>query len=464
METIAAISTATGSGGIGIIRMSGDKCFEILKKIFISSQELILEDKQPIEDIKGYTIKYGYIINTETKEKIDEVLVSFFKNPKSYTRENMCEINSHGGIVVERKILEECLKNGAELAEPGEFTKRAFLNGRIDLSQAESVIELINAKSDREAHESLNQLQGELSKKINIIKNKMLDIMADIEASIDYPEYDIEELTEEKTIRVLSEIKEELIKLEESFHTGKLIREGIKTAIIGQPNAGKSSLLNAILKEERAIVSEYAGTTRDTIEEFITIKDIPLKIIDTAGIRDTNNAIEKIGVEKALKIAENADLVIAIIDNSKDLDNEDIKILNIIEDKNAIIVLNKIDKDDKKAENRREIVKTNKPIIKISAVTKEGIEDLYNEIVKMFNINKIEATNDTVITNVRHKNQIDKAVKSINEAINVAKEKQTEDILAIYIKQTLEDLGEITGDNVSEDIINEIFSKFCLGK
>ena len=458
METIAAISTATGSGGIGIIRMSGDKCFEILKKIFISSQELILED------IKGYTIKYGYIINTETKEKIDEVLVSFFKNPKSYTRENMCEINSHGGIVVERKILEECLKNGAELAEPGEFTKRAFLNGRIDLSQAESVIELINAKSDREAHESLNQLQGELSKKINIIKNKMLDIMADIEASIDYPEYDIEELTEEKTIRVLSEIKEELIKLEESFHTGKLIREGIKTAIIGQPNAGKSSLLNAILKEERAIVSEYAGTTRDTIEEFITIKDIPLKIIDTAGIRDTNNAIEKIGVDKALKIAENADLVIAIIDNSKDLDNEDIKILNIIEDKNAIIVLNKIDKDDKKAENRREIVKTNKPIIKISAVTKEGIEDLYNEIVKMFNINKIEATNDTVITNVRHKNQIDKAVKSINEAINVAKEKQTEDILAIYIKQTLEDLGEITGDNVSEDIINEIFSKFCLGK
>ena len=458
METIAAISTATGSGGIGIIRMSGDKCFEILKKIFISSQELILED------IKGYTIKYGYIINTETKEKIDEVLVSFFKNPKSYTRENMCEINSHGGIVVERKILEECLKNGAELAEPGEFTKRAFLNGRIDLSQAESVIELINAKSDREAHESLNQLQGELSKKINIIKNKMLDIMADIEASIDYPEYDIEELTEEKTIRVLSEIKEELIKLEESFHTGKLIREGIKTAIIGQPNAGKSSLLNAILKEERAIVSEYAGTTRDTIEEFITIKDIPLKIIDTAGIRDTNNAIEKIGVEKALKIAENADLVIAIIDNSKDLDNEDIKILNIIEDKNAIIVLNKIDKDDKKAENRREIVKTNKPIIKISAVTKEGIEDLYKEIVKMFNINKIEATNDTVITNVRHKNQIDKAVKSINEAINVAKEKQTEDILAIYIKQTLEDLGEITGDNVSEDIINEIFSKFCLGK
>lgn len=458
METIAAISTATGSGGIGIIRMSGEKCFEILKKIFVTPQEL------DWNNIKGYTIKYGYIVNAETKEKIDEVLVSFFKNPKSYTRENMCEINSHGGIVVERKILEQCLKNGAELAEPGEFTKRAFLNGRIDLSQAESVIELINAKSDREAHESLNQLQGELSRKINSIKFKILDIMADIEASIDYPEYDIEELTEEKTIRVLNEVREDLIKLEESFHTGKLIREGIKTAIIGQPNAGKSSLLNAILKEDRAIVSEYAGTTRDTIEEFITIKDIPLKIIDTAGIRDTDNVIEKIGVEKALKIAEDADLVIAIIDNSKELDNEDIKILDIIKSKNAIIVLNKIDKEDKKAENREEILKINKPVVKISAVTKEGIEDLYNEIIKMFNINKIEATNETVITNVRHKNQIDKAVKSIKEAINVAKERQTEDILAIYIKQTLEDLGEITGDNVSEDIINEIFSKFCLGK
>ena len=330
-------------------------------------------------------------------------------------------------------------KKWSRAAEPGEFTKRAFLNGRIDLSQAESVIELINAKSDREAHESLNQLQGELSRKINSIKFKILDIMADIEASIDYPEYDIEELTEEKTIRVLNEVREDLIKLEESFHTGKLIREGIKTAIIGQPNAGKSSLLNAILKEDRAIVSEYAGTTRDTIEEFITIKDIPLKIIDTAGIRDTDNVIEKIGVEKALKIAEDADLVIAIIDNSKELDNEDIKILDIIKNKNAIIVLNKIDKEDKKAENREEILKVNKPVVKISAVTKEGIEDLYNEIIKMFNINKIEATNETVITNVRHKNQIDKAVKSIKEAINVAKERQTEDILAIYIKQTLED-------------------------
>ena len=458
MSTIAAISTAAGNGGIGIIRLSGDDCFNILKKIFIT------KNGENIDNVPGYTIRYGYIINSKTGEKIDEVLVSFFRAPKSYTKENMCEINSHGGMIVERQILEQCLKSGAELAEPGEFTKRAFLNGRIDLSQAESVIELINAKTEREAKESLNQLEGELSKRINNIRSKLLDIMADIEASIDYPEYDIEELTHENTNRVLEDIKKELTSLEESFNTGKIIREGIKTAIIGRPNAGKSSLLNAILKEERAIVSEYAGTTRDTIEEFITIKDIPLKIIDTAGIRKTDNKIEQIGVKKALKIAEEADLIIAIIDNSKELEIEDKKILEIIKNKNAIIVLNKIDIDDKKLENESDLIESKKPIVKISAEKREGLDDLYNEIVKMFNFNKIEVNNDSIVTNIRHKNQITKAINSINNAIATLMKNETEDILAIYIKQTLEELSEITGDNVSEDIINEIFSKFCLGK
>ena len=266
MKTIAAISTATGNGGIGIVRMSGDDCFEILKKIFVTKNNHMLNN------IKGYTIKYGYIIN-EKKEIIDEVLVSFFTNPKSYTTENMCEINSHGGNIIEKMILEECLKNGAELAEPGEFTKRAFLNGRIDLSQAESVIDLINSKTEKEAKASINQLAGKLSKRINEIRDDILEVMSDIEATIDYPEYDIEEVTNKNAVESLYIIKEKLKKLETSFITGKLLKEGIKTIIIGKPNAGKSSLLNLILNEDRAIVSEYEGTTRDTIEEFVTINN-----------------------------------------------------------------------------------------------------------------------------------------------------------------------------------------------
>ena len=338
MNTIAAISTGAGTGGIGIIRMSGDKCFEVLKKIFIPfNKELELDN------VKGYTIKYGYIINAESKEKIDEVLVSFFRAPRSYTTENMCEINSHGGTIVERKILEQCLLNGADLATPGEFTKRAFMNGRIDLTQAESVIDLINAKTDKEAEASFNQLQGKLSREIENVRSDLLEIMSDIEASIDYPEYDIEETTNEKAIKVLSEIKNKLIVLEKSFANGKILKEGVKTVIVGKPNAGKSSLLNAILDEERAIVSDYAGTTRDTIEEFININGVPLKIVDTAGIRETEDKIEKIGVNKALELIEEADLIIAIFDNSKKLEEEDFNILDLIKDKTSIILLNKSD-------------------------------------------------------------------------------------------------------------------------
>ena len=302
MSTIAAISTATGAGGIGIIRMSGKECFSILEKIFNPIK------KESIDQIKGYTMKYGHIVDSKTGEKIDEVLVSYFKSPKSYTTENMCEINSHGGTVVERRILEQCLANGAELAEPGEFTKRAFLNGRIDLCEAEGIIDLINSKTESEAKASIKQLEGNLSKKINEIKEKILDIMADIEASIDYPEYDIEETTNEKAKRIIIKIKEEAEKLEKSFDTGKILKDGVKTAIIGKPNAGKSSLLNAILNEDRAIVSEIEGTTRDTIEEYINIKGITLKIIDTAGIRKTADKIEEIGVNKAIICSANINI------------------------------------------------------------------------------------------------------------------------------------------------------------
>ena len=405
---------------------------------------------------------YGVI--KEGNTIVDEVLVSYFIAPKSYTTEDMCEINSHGGYVVERKILELCIKNGARLAEPGEFTKRAFLNGRIDLVQAESVIDLINSKSDKEAKASMNQLEGHLSHKINSIKHELLDLMADVEASIDYPEYDIEEVTNNKIMKSIKNIELQLEKLNKSFKNGKVLREGIKTAIIGKPNAGKSSLLNLILNEERAIVSEQKGTTRDTIEEFVTIEGITLKLIDTAGIRETSDEIEKIGVKKSKKLIDDAELVIAIFDGTKDLDEDDYEILNLIKCKNAIVLLNKIDISETKLINNEQIKKLNKKTIKISAKTGENLDELYKSIADMYKLNDIEIDNGEVLTNIRHKNQVDEAIKSINEVKNTINNNMPIDIIEIYLKQVLSDLGKITGDDISEDIINEIFSKFCLGK
>ena len=455
-KTIVAISTASGNGGIGIIRLSGRQSFGIIDKIFIP--------KNKSKEIKGYTIKYGNIINPDNNEIIDEVLVSYFVAPKSYTTENMCEINSHGGAVVEKRILELCLQNGAELAEPGEFTKRAFLNGRIDLSQAEGIIDLINSKTEMEAKESINQLEGSLSKKIKEIEKKMLDITVNIEVTIDYPEYDVEEVTNEEALKSLKNIHIMLKNLENSFNKGKIIKDGIKTVIIGKPNAGKSSLLNTMLKEDRAIVSDIAGTTRDTIEEYLNIDGIPLKLIDTAGIRDTDNTIEKIGVEKSKKLVNDADLVIAIFDISTNFDDDDRKIMNLIKDKKAIILLNKVDILKENKSNEEEIKELNKPIIKISAKEEIGLDLLYNEIKKMFELNEISSNNEILITNERHKNQIIKADKHILEGIETIEKHLPVDIISIYINQAMEDLGEITGENVSENIINEIFAKFCLGK
>ncbi|HBC84047.1 MAG TPA: tRNA uridine-5-carboxymethylaminomethyl(34) synthesis GTPase MnmE [Clostridiales bacterium] len=457
METIAAISTAIGNGGIGIIRMSGKECFKILEKIFRPKNN-------NFDDIKGYSIKFGYIVDSETDEIIDEVLVSFFKSPKSYTTEDMCEINSHGGMIVQKLILEQCLKNGANIAGPGEFTKRAFLNGRIDLSQAESVIDLINSKTEKEAKASIAGLEGSLSRKIQEIRSDLLDIMSDIEATIDYPEYDIEEVTNNRAIKELTNILEKLVTLEKSFETGRILKEGIKTIIIGKPNAGKSSLLNLILDEERAIVSDIAGTTRDTIEEYINLKGIPIKLIDTAGIRETSDKIEEIGVNKSISLVNNADLIISIFDNSKELEKEDYKILELIKNKNSIIVLNKNDLGKHVLDKKEEILNLQIPIVKMSAKLGDGTQDLYNNINNMFNIGDIELDDSMVITNVRHKNQIKKAEYNIKQAIDTIKQDLPIDIIGIYIKESLNDLGTITGQNVSEDIINEIFSKFCLGK
>ena len=436
--------------------MSGEKSFEVLEKIFEQ------KNKQDLKDIKGYTMKYGNII--ENGNVIDEVLVSYFKAPKSYTTENMCEINSHGGNVVVKKILELCLKNGAELAEPGEFTKRAFLNGRIDLLQAESVIDVINAKSEREAKNGIKQLEGFLSNEIAKIKQQIMDVMINIEVAIDYPEYDVDDVTNNQINEMLVTVENKLVKLSKSFDNGKIIKEGIKTAIIGRPNAGKSSLLNAILKEDRAIVTEYEGTTRDTIEEFVNINGIPLKIVDTAGIRDAKDEVEKIGIAKSKEIAKDADLIIAIFDASKDLGKEDLEILELIKNKKAIILLNKTDLKEKINENDQKIKETGATVIKISALKREGIENLYDEITKMFDLNQINLDQETVITNVRHKNLIDQAIESTKKAKDTMEQKMPIDIIAIFIKDILEDLGKITGEIVTDDIIDEIFSKFCLGK
>ena len=436
--------------------MSGENCFDILNKIFIP------KNNKNINDIKGYSIKYGSIVENDTI--IDEVLVSYFKAPKSYTTENMCEINSHGGNIIIKKILELCLKNGADLAEPGEFTKRAFLNGRIDLLQAESVIDVINAKSEREARTGIKQLEGELSKKISEIKKEIMDVMVNLEVSIDYPEYDVEEVQNTEICDMLNSIEIKLKKLEKSFDNGKLIKEGIKTAIIGKPNAGKSSLLNAILKEERAIVTEYEGTTRDTIEEFVNINGIPLKLIDTAGIRNAKDEIEKIGIERSKEIANSADLIIAIFDSSKELDEKDNEILELIKNKKTIIILNKIDLEQKINEENKQLKNITSNIIKLSALNKIGIEDLFKKISDLFELNEINIDNEIVITNLRHKNLISKAIEKVSEVRKTIDNKMPIDVVAIFLKDILEDLGTITGEYVTENIIDEIFAKFCLGK
>ena len=454
MSTIVAISTAPITGGIGIIRMSGENSFKILNKIFIP--------RNKSKKVEGYKIKYGNIV--DGKKIIDEVLVSYFLSPKSYTTEDMCEINTHGGIIIINKILDLCIKNGANLAEPGEFTKRAFLNGRIDLSQAEAVADLINAKSSKEAEASINQLEGYLSKTINNIKQKVLDMLVYVEAGIDYPEYDIEEVSNKRAIKTLKEVEEELVALKNTFENGKIIKNGIKTVILGRPNSGKSSLLNELVNEEKAIVTDIEGTTRDSIEAEISIEGIPFKFIDTAGIRKTDNKIEQIGINRAKKLAEESDLIIAIFDISKQLNKEDLEILEIINQKKAIIILNKTDLNKEYKEDIKIIEKYNKNIIRVSLLKKEGIKNIYNTLIKMFNLQEIDVDNSNVITNTRHKILIEKALENVEEAKQGLDNGIPIDIISINIKNIIDSLNEIIGENVSEELINTIFSKFCLGK
>jgi len=453
-NTIAAIATSPGVGGIGIIRISGEEAFLVVSKIF-RPKDAFFDVLDPVSNV----IKYGYIFDGE--RKIDEVMVSFFRAPYSYTTENVAEINCHGGTVVMRRILETVIKNGARIAEPGEFTKRAFLNGRIDLTQAEAIIDIITSKTDKARSVSLTQLEGFLSEKINQIQSKIYDVLIQIEAGIDYPEHEIEDVTRETIFFTLENAKREINKLCDSFEEGRVLKEGVRTVILGKPNVGKSSLMNTLLREERAIVTDIPGTTRDTIEEFVNIKGIPLRIIDTAGIRKTYDKIEEIGVEKAKKEIKEADMIIAVFDISRELTEEDFEIIELIKDKKSIVIINKVDLATKW--NPKDFFNDRK-VLDISARTKKEIEDLENEIEQLWKNNDMSTSEDVIISNMRHKELLINALSEIDTALDALKFDLPIDMISINIKTILESFGAIVGQNVSEETINGIFSRFCLGK
>ena len=454
METIAAISTAPGLGGIGIIRITGDKAFEILLKIFKNTKV------KKIEDIVPNTIIYGKIY--DDSRMVDEVLVSFFKSPNSYTKEDLVEINTHGGSIVMKEILNLVLKKGAMLAEPGEFTKRAFLNGRIDLTQVESIATILNAKSEEELRISGELLQGKLYNKVVNIKEKLMDILMYLEVNIDYPEYDTDEKETEEIVSTVTDILKDLKRFEATFDVGSKIKDGIKVSIIGRPNAGKSSLLNNLLNKERAIVTEIEGTTRDSIEEDLNINGINIKIIDTAGIRETDEKVEKIGIERAITIAEKSDLIIAIFDISKPFNENDMKILDIISKKESLILLNKYDLV-KDIELPEEIKNTGKEYIYTSMLEKKGTEDVIEWITKKTESLKINKNNDIIIIHERQKKVITDVIEMIEQIL-----KDLEiipiDMVSENIRDVINKINELTGENVKEEVLNEIFKNFCLGK
>lgn len=455
-KTIAAISTATGEAGIGIVRMSGEKSFDIAKEIFRNFK------KEQVNKFENRKMNYGYIFNNE--EMIDEVLMVYMKGPKTYTREDIVEIYCHGGYIAVKKVLDTLLKKGAYIAERGEFTKRAFLNGRLDLSQAEAVIDLIDAKTDKSYETSLLQLKGSVASKVKKIKEKMLDLMARVEFSINFMEDYEDDLPVEPIYEKSEVIVNELNTLINSANQGRIIKEGIKTAIIGKPNVGKSSLLNALLKENRAIVTDVAGTTRDTIEESIDLGGVSVNIIDTAGIRSTDDIVESIGVEKSLKITEESDLVIAIFDVSKPFDDEDEKIIELLNNKKSIILLNKHDLEVKadKTLIYEKFEKNN--IIEMSIIEDKGIQELEDAILDMFFDGEIQVNNTIMITNIRHRDLLVKARDNIISAVEGIRMGMPLDATEIDFRNAYTQLGEITGETIEEDVLDKIFKDFCIGK
>ena len=455
-DTIAAISTGMSNSGIGIIRITGEKALEVIDKIFIPYNK-----NKDINNVSSHTVHYGNIVDGE--KILDEVLVIIMKAPNTYTREDVVEIDCHGGVLVVKKIFELILKNKVRCAEPGEFTKRAFLNGRIDLSQAEAVADLINAKSSMALDASISQLKGKISEIIKKEREKIIHHIAFIEAALDDPEHlSVDNYGQELKIDV-QDILKDLEKLLNSFDDGKIISEGIKTVILGKPNAGKSSLMNTLLGEERAIVTDIAGTTRDTLEESVNLSELQLNIIDTAGIRETEDVVEKIGVERSKKMAEECDLVIYVVDASVPLDDNDKEIIEIISDKKCIVLLNKTDLECiVKIEDINKIIDIQP--IEISAKNNIGIDKFIDTVKDMFYNGKLSFNDEIYITNLRHKEALVEAIDSLKLVINSIEDDMPEDFYSIDLMNSYEVLGRIIGESVEDDLVNEIFSKFCMGK
>lgn len=460
-HTIAAISTAMAESGIGIVRMSGEEAFAIADKIYKNKKGKRLSDQ------KTHTIHYGFI--EEEGKVIDEVLVMLMRGPHTFTGEDTVEIDCHGGVYVVKKILEACIRNGARPAQPGEFTKRAFLNGKMDLSQAEAVIDIIQSQNDYALKSSLKQLRGSVKEKISDLRNKIIYHTAFIESALDDPEHISIDGYGNVLKKETKEIIEEIETLLKTADDGRIIREGINTVILGKPNAGKSSLLNVLLGEERAIVTEIAGTTRDILQETINLQGISLNIIDTAGIRNTNDKVEKIGVDKAKDYAKEADLIIYVVDSSNDLDENDYEIMKFIQGKKSILLLNKSDLERKVTkEEIKKICKEynieNIPVIEISAKEEKGIDRLEEIVKEMFYHGEISFNNEIYITNIRHKTALERAKDSLMKVIESIENDMPEDFYSIDLMDAYETLGSITGEMVGEDLVNEIFSKFCMGK
>lgn len=458
-ETIAAISTPMGEGAIAIVRLSGDEALSIVDRLFRSPSE------KKLSEVPSHTIHYGHLIDPKTNAIVEEVMVSVMKGPKTFTREDVVEINCHGGLVSVKKVLNLVLVNGARLADPGEFTKRAFLNGRIDLSQAEAVMDLIRAKTDRAMSVALNQMEGRLSKLIQKLRQEILETLAHVEVNIDYPEYDdVEEMTHNMLIEKATYVQQQLRKLLQTAEQGKILREGLSTAIVGRPNVGKSSLLNSFVQENKAIVTDIPGTTRDVIEEYVNVRGVPLRLLDTAGIRETEDIVERIGVEKSRAVLKEADLILLVLNYSEAISEEDEKLFEVTKDMDVIVIVNKMDLPQAIDLERVKELAGNAPVMTTSLLEDRGVDELEEAIADLFFEGDLEAGDLTYVSNTRHIALISQAISTIEEAVFAIQNDVPIDLVQIDLTRAWELLGEIIGDAVHESLIDQLFSQFCLGK